>query len=84
MPATSFTPWPRIPPSERCPICEHRGGWCLRSPDGAMIICPLAWLAIAAVGRSPVTVVLLFTAFSIAVSMWTVVALSTRQRLIPR
>jgi MFS family permease len=50
---------------------------------GAQAICPLAWLAIAWVGRSPVTVVALFTAFSIAVAVWSVVALSARQRLIP-
>jgi MFS family permease len=50
---------------------------------GAQAVCPLAWLAIAAVGRNPVTVVALFTAFSIAVSLWSVVALSARQRLIP-
>jgi predicted MFS family arabinose efflux permease len=50
---------------------------------GAQVVCSLAWLAIAAVGRDPVTVVALFTAFSIAVSLWSVVALSARQRLIP-
>jgi MFS family permease len=50
---------------------------------GAQIICPAAWLAIGTVGRDPVTVVLLFTAFSIAISLWSVVALSARQRLIP-
>jgi MFS family permease len=50
---------------------------------GAQMVCPLAWLAIAWVGRSPVTVVALFTAFSIAISLWSVVALSARQRLIP-
>lgn len=50
---------------------------------GAQVVCSLAWLAIAAVGRNPVTVVALFTAFSIAVSLWSVVALSARQRLIP-
>lgn len=50
---------------------------------GAQIICPVAWLAIGTVGRDPVTVVALFTAFSIAISLWSVVALSARQRLIP-
>jgi predicted MFS family arabinose efflux permease len=50
---------------------------------GAQVVCSLAWLAIAAVGRDAVTVVALFTAFSIAVSLWSVVALSARQRLIP-
>jgi MFS family permease len=50
---------------------------------GAQIVCPVAWLAIGLVGRDPVTVVLLFTAFSIAISLWSVVALSARQRLIP-
>jgi predicted MFS family arabinose efflux permease len=50
---------------------------------GAQAVCSLAWLAIAAVGRNPVTVVALFTAFSIAVTVWSVVAVSARQRLIP-
>ena len=50
---------------------------------GAQAVCPVAWLAIAAVGRNAVTVVVLFTAFSIAVAVWNVVALAARQRLIP-
>jgi len=50
---------------------------------GAQAVCPIAWLAIAAVGRNAVTVVALFTAFSIAVAVWNVVALAARQRLIP-
>ncbi|MDX3187821.1 MFS transporter [Streptomyces sp. MN03-5084-2B] len=50
---------------------------------GAQVVCPVAWIAIGTVGRDPVTVVLLFTAFSIAISLWSVVALSARQRLIP-
>jgi MFS family permease len=50
---------------------------------GAQAVCPLAWLAIGLVGRNPVTLVALFTLFSIAISLWSVVALSARQRLIP-
>ncbi|SDI10305.1 Predicted arabinose efflux permease, MFS family [Actinokineospora alba] len=50
---------------------------------GAQLVCPFAWLAIGLVGRDPVTVVLLFTAFSTAVTLWSVVSLSARQRLIP-
>jgi predicted MFS family arabinose efflux permease len=50
---------------------------------GAMVVCPLAWLAIGLWARNPVTLVALFTAFSIAISLWSVVALSVRQRLIP-
>src|SRR5690606_31873300 len=49
----------------------------------AQFVCPLAWLAIGTVGRDPVTVVVLFAAFSMAISLWSVVALSVRQRLIP-
>lgn len=30
----------RIPASEKCPICGHRGGWCLLSPDRSIAICP--------------------------------------------
>jgi hypothetical protein len=30
----------RIPPSEHCPVCRHRGGWCLLSPDRTIAICP--------------------------------------------
>jgi MFS family permease len=50
---------------------------------GAQAVCPVAWLAIGFVGRNPVTLVALFTVFSIAISLWSVVALSARQRLIP-
>lgn len=50
---------------------------------GAQVICPSAWIAIGTVARDPVTMVALFTVFSICVSMWSVVALSARQRLIP-
>jgi MFS family permease len=50
---------------------------------GAMTVCPLAWLAIGLWARNPVTLVALFTVFSIAISLWSVVALSVRQRLIP-
>ncbi|SNX63426.1 predicted MFS family arabinose efflux permease [Streptomyces sp. TLI_55] len=50
---------------------------------GVQVVCPLAWLAIGLVGRDPVTVVALFTLFSIALSMWNVVSWSVRQRLIP-
>jgi len=50
---------------------------------GAQLMCPLAWLAIAWVGRNAITLVALFTLFSIATSLWSVVALSARQRLIP-
>jgi MFS family permease len=50
---------------------------------GAQVVCPLAWLAIGLVGRDPITVVALFTVFSIAISLWSVVALSARQRVIP-
>jgi MFS family permease len=50
---------------------------------GAMMICPVAWLAIGTLARDAVTLVALFTVFSIATSLWSVVALSARQRLIP-
>lgn len=50
---------------------------------GVQIISPLAWLAIGFVGRDPVTVVALFTLFSVALAMWNVVSWSVRQRMIP-
>jgi predicted MFS family arabinose efflux permease len=50
---------------------------------GAQVVCPLAWLAIGLWARDPITLVALFTVFSIAISLWSVVALSARQRLIP-
>jgi MFS family permease len=50
---------------------------------GAQVICPLTWIAIGTIGRDPVTVVALFAVFSICISLWSVVALSARQRLIP-
>ncbi|MEU3753432.1 MFS transporter [Streptomyces olivoreticuli] len=50
---------------------------------GAQTACSLMWLAIGLVGRSPVTVVALFTVFSVSVSLWVVVVQSVRQRLVP-
>ncbi|RLU85847.1 MFS transporter [Streptomyces griseocarneus] len=50
---------------------------------GAQSACSLMWLAIGLVGRSPVTVVALFTVFSVSVSLWVVVVQSVRQRLVP-
>lgn len=50
---------------------------------GAMVACPVAWLLIGLLARDPITLVALFTVFSIAISLWSVVALSVRQRLIP-
>ncbi|NNC13739.1 MFS transporter [Planctomonas sp. JC2975] len=47
------------------------------------VISPLAWLAIAAIGHSPIVMVGLFAVFSMALSMRNVVSSSTRQRLIP-
>ncbi|GAA3150919.1 MFS transporter [Planomonospora alba] len=50
---------------------------------GVQLVIPLSWLAIALVGRNAVTVVALFTVFSLAVALWNVMASSLRQRLIP-
>jgi predicted MFS family arabinose efflux permease len=47
------------------------------------VISPAAWLAVAAFGRTVIVVVALFTVFSFALSMWNVVSMSTRQRLVP-
>lgn len=47
------------------------------------VISPLAWLAIGAFGRNVIVVVALFTMFSLALSMWNVVSMSARQRLVP-
>jgi predicted MFS family arabinose efflux permease len=47
------------------------------------VISPAAWLAVAAFGRNVIVVVALFTVFSFALSMWNVVSMSTRQRLVP-
>lgn len=47
------------------------------------LISPAAWLAIAAVGHRAIVMIALFTVFSLALSMWNVVAISTRQRLVP-
>ena len=47
------------------------------------VISPAAWLAIAAFGRNAIVVVALFTVFSLALSMWSVVTTSTRQRMVP-
>jgi predicted MFS family arabinose efflux permease len=47
------------------------------------VISPAAWLAIAAFGRNMIVVVAMFTVFSLALSMWNVVSMSTRQRLVP-
>jgi MFS family permease len=47
------------------------------------IVGPVVWLCIGLFGRNPVTVVLLFTIFSIALAMWNVVSYSTRQRVVP-
>jgi predicted MFS family arabinose efflux permease len=47
------------------------------------VISPAAWLAIAAFGRNVIVVVAMFTMFSLALSMWNVVSMSTRQRLVP-
>jgi predicted MFS family arabinose efflux permease len=47
------------------------------------VISPAAWLAIAAFGRNVIIVVALFTVFSFALSMWNVVSMSTRQRMVP-
>ncbi|MBG0813228.1 MFS transporter [Planomonospora sp. ID82291] len=50
---------------------------------GVQLVIPLSWLGIALVGRSAVTVVALFTVFSLSVALWNVMASSLRQRLIP-
>ncbi|WP_433243845.1 MFS transporter [Streptosporangium sp. CA-135522] len=50
---------------------------------GVQLLIPLSWVGIALVGRNAVTVVALFTVFSLAVALWNVMAASTRQRLIP-
>ena len=47
------------------------------------IIGPVVWLAIGVFGRDPITVVALFSVFSIALAMWNVVSASVRQRVVP-
>jgi MFS family permease len=62
-------------------VVERVGG--LRVAIVVQIVGPLVWLAIGLFGRDPVTVVLLFTVFSVALAMWNVVSYSTRQRVVP-
>jgi MFS family permease len=62
-------------------LVQRFGG--LRIAVFTQIVGPLVWLAIGLVGRTAVTVVVLFTFFSIVLSLWNVVASSTRQRVVP-
>lgn len=55
----------------------------LRVAIVVQVIGPVVWLCIGLFGRDPVTVVLLFTVFSVALAMWNVVSYSTRQRVVP-
>jgi predicted MFS family arabinose efflux permease len=64
-------------------------GWVVAKFGGRLVaivtlsICPLMWLGIGFFGRDALTVVAFFLVFSIAISLWSVVALSVRQRMIP-
>lgn len=62
-------------------VVERFGG--LRVAVFTQIVGPLVWLSIGLFGRTAVTVVALFTVFSVVLAMWNVVASSTRQRAVP-
>jgi MFS family permease len=62
-------------------VVDRFGG--LRVAIAVQVVGPIIWLTIGLVGRDPITVVLLFTVFSIALAMWNVVSSSVRQRVVP-
>src|SRR5262249_43911450 len=55
----------------------------LRVAIAVQFVSPVIWLAIGAFGRDPVTVVTLFTLFTMALALWNVVSASVRQRVVP-
>jgi MFS family permease len=62
-------------------VVDRFGG--LRVAVAVQIVGPLVWLSIGLFGRDAITVVVLFSVFSVALAMWNVVSYSTRQRVVP-